>query len=706
MGEIVRKNPVNEPSQKPVKTHSKFSPNYSLYQGPTFGLNTPFFAMAGVADDDISMRLSSDIDTYSLQAPSMTPIKRSVDYFMVPVRCLLPNAAELLITNPLRGDDVVAADVNAVLSASEFNNWLNAYLQSFSKMSQPTGTTDYFPVPTDSSTMNSYLKSAFNWLKIGSLFFSRQSLVKNLGYAFDELPDFTKVDANNVPEHFDFDHVFGVLFDYLITQLDKQQGNLRAITVTYRKPDAENFSGQPSDAFTTYSRVYGVGVSSYGYLSMADLVYDIAFGDDLVYSVSCDFTQFSEGGAWINPWKDDNDHYYQAAARQLMRNVNLLRVLAYQKASAEFYTVDTVDDVYSASLYEKNLLQWAFRVKSYSYAAFFEVNGVNIPYDAAAGYYLTLALKNGFRDLALYGLNSWNAEWHAWCYFSTLLQYTRSLRYQDYFVGSRVRPLAVGDVSVSVNSNVVDIVDVTKKIQVQRFLNQVNRVGRKFSEYVKGILGDRPMPDAHEPIFLGHVVDTIGASEVTNTGEAQQNNPQSKTSNYRASSNRYAFTVHVSEPAVIIGIQNFDIPRVYSTVTDRENFHIDRYDMFNPYMQFVGDQEVFRDEIMPGFSGNFGYQLRYAEYKQRVSMASGPFIGDLPGYAKIYDRKTLLKSGSDTDAAKFEINSDFIRANINDIDEFYLKRYVNSPKSSFHFIIRNDMEVTAHRPMAFAPSIL
>lgn len=696
MAEIVNKNPVNDPTQKPVKTHSTFRPNYSLYQSPIFGLNTPFFAMAGVGDDKISMRLNSDIDTFSLQAPSMAPLKRSTDYFMVPLRALLPNTSELIITNPLRGDDVDAPLVQCSIpnhtGYTNFQDFLNNLSTQFSTLSQPTA-------PSTDAEMGAWLASNFRFMQILSRFFSASSLVRNLGYDFRNLVYFDKLDANNVPEYFDFDDIFAVLIGYLRTHLNDQQGNARAITVNYWIPTLVNSSGQLTPAYKNLQKVYGVGVSSYGYHSLEELVYDLFNGDGLVQSVSTTLATFQTSGSWDNPY-EVNGKYYAAHVHSYGEPKNILRVAAYQIACAEFYSVDTVDDVYSSALWRSNMLAWAYVVNSGIQR--FKYNGIPIEYDAISAYYIDKMFYNLKSLLSRTSITS-ASHMNGFGYMVNLFSYTRSLRYQDYFVGSRPNPLAVGDVSVQVNSNLVDVVDVSKKIQVQRFLNQVNRVGRKFKEYVRGVLGGNPMPDAHEPIFLGHVVDTIGAEETQNTGAAQLTVPQTKTSNYRSNANRFAFTVQVPEAAIIIGIQNYDIPRVYGCVTDRENYHIDRYEAFNPFMQFVGDQEVFAEELVAGVSGNFSYQMRYAEYKQRVSQASGAFLGKLPGYAKVYDRTSFMRPN---DSNVLTLGSDFIRANMADIDEFYLNRYVDSPKTAFHFIVRNDMEVTAHRPMAFAPSIL
>lgn len=694
MGEIVRKNPINDPGSKPVKNHSTFQPNYSLYQSPVFGLNTPFFAMAGVAGDDISMRLNSDIDTFSLQAPSMTPVKASTDFFMLPMRCLLPNAAELIITNPLRGDDVDAEEANCVLDLSAYSDFVGDYISYLNVGIVTPGTT----ITTDTLVRN-WFRLQLLLLQIGSRLFSTNALWRHLGYGAGDVIRFSRDSAAGTREMCSFDDYFATFISWLRVKL--AAASVKSLDVTWRTV-TRSTSSNPTDITTsTYVKKYFVGPVERTPLNATidDLVYDLFTSDDIISGVSNTvvLSNFLSGTDFDNPYDAGNWNIYGVTPQH---HLNLLRLLAYQKASAEFYTVDTIDDVYSAQLWEKNQLGFAVLLASGVQSPEWMLqNGVAIPYDACAGAYIRQMFANLQTIVSAATSPSSDQLVATMCYFFNLFSYTRSLRYQDYFVGSRVNPLAVGDVSVAVNNSKVDVVDVTKKIQVQRFLNQVNRVGRKFNEYVKGILGEAPMADAHEPIFLAHVTDTLGAEETSNTGAAQVSQPQSKTSNYRSNANRYAFTVHVPEPAVIIGIRNFDIPRVYGTVTDRENYHIDRYDAFNPFMQFVGDQEIYADELIYGVSGNFGYTPRYSEYKQRVSIASGSFLaGRLPGYAKIMDYNYFRGIS--------QINSDFIRARLSDLDEFYLNRAMNDPASAMHFIIRNDMDVTAHRPMAFNPSIL
>lgn len=717
MPEIVRKNPVNDPTQKPVKTHSKFTPNYSQYAGHQFGLNTPHFVAAGVADDDISMRVTADADTFNLKAPLMQPLKRNMDYFQLPMRALLPNAAEYIITNPLRGDDVVAATVNSVVTPTMVYNLQSKFLLPLGYTSDSSDTID---------TVLSLFFRAYQWFQ---LLFSNGSLAKHLGisalgnnrvkYTIGTFPG-TEVG------YVSMDRVFAAgmqtIDDYIANHDGYLEIQLTDISFTSASGnDPFNVSGSTVQvkigrAYTKTFDLTGVN-GTITFSTVRQFCEYLLESNMRLYNVQTSYLGGNPGSSLLPNFTAGSDSYLKAFVELLFpnstvvscqietptlsHNINLLRLVAYQKACAEFYTNDKIDAVYSARLWEDNQKAIAHYICNQGSTSnrYFMLNGVSIELDSCSGAMLSYVISK-VSNIEYASGNALN--YACFAYLHNLFAFTRSLKYEDYFVGAKSNPLAVGDVTVGVDTgtNTVDIIDVSHKIQVQRFLNQVNRVGRKFSDYVKGILGDRPMKDVHEPIFLGHVTDTIGAEETDNTGSDQLTKAQTTTSKLRNNSSRYGFDVHIGEPSIIIGITNYDIPRVYNYVNDREIYHVDRYDAFNPFMQFVGDQEIYSDEIKPrrSVTQTFGYTMRYMEYKQRVDRAVGAFCEPevLPGFARVYD----------VDEIPENIDPDFLRAHVGEIDSFYTSLSGYTPANLFQFIVRLDIEVTANRPMAFAPSIL
>lgn len=740
MPEIVNKNPLNATGSKPVNTHSTFSPNYSRYDTHRFGLNTPHFVMGATGDDNISMRCTADVDTYTLKAPMMQPVKRNMDYFQIPLRALLPNGAELLITNPRQGDDVQAERVNGVIRVADFititrrlagtPQFTDILHQSFT----PSGNTD-----NDRSFMYT-VSWILYFYQMGKNLFSKAALPAYLGYAWYDLYKayFRVKDDPNSADYdveWDFDTFFENMFEMIQYVIDENPSQHRlhfvskTLSVTDQTGDSvgsptwinsENFYVYPASAKGAQMSLSNNGTlkdfvrmldetNEFWYLAMDEVIKDtdvLSIAPSGIWTPvlgQSTFTPVEHLAAWyfdivLGTTLDIGNVGNTVAVTGVNDHQNILRCAAYQLACAEFYTNDKVDNIYSAKLYLDNLWELAC-MADYNLDRYYVINGVSIRYDAIAGQVFGglsyVYIQPTFNNPSLLATDALCF----WAYLHNLFALTRSLKYEDYFVGARKYPLAVGDVSVGVDTgtNTIDIVDVTKKIQVQRFLNQVNRIGRKFSEYMKGIFGDTPVKDMHEPIFLGHVSDTFGAEETNNTGADQLDKPQTVTSKLRNNSSRYGFKVHCGEQSIIIGITNYDIVRVYPGITDRENLHVDRFDMFNPFMQFVGDQEIKRSELRPSVSGNFGYTGRYMEYKQKVDQCAGGFLaGQLPGFAAILKKDTVPAT----------INSDFIRSHVNELDEFYVSLNGYGLSRVWNFIVRSDNDITAHRPMAFNPSIL
>lgn len=717
-------NPVNDPDLKPVKGYSKFKPNRSLYQTMCFGLNTPHFAMEVVeGDKNVSVRVASDVDTMTLSAPLMTPVKMHKDYFFVPLRAILPNNAELLVTNPLSGDDVDAEQVNCGYNQADFFSYLqNSFL---SQLSQDV---------TDLEAGNEGLNSQARALRLigmacylcgfGDLLFSSQSLINVLGFGNNWL----SFGLDSTGRRITYDRFVDAILSKVRTYITSFKVNTTIPSfvsgysvpeytqVTVRcdlAPDRQGYDGWSFRYFVEQLR-QGMIVSR-----ISDVVLAPTASSSPAYLSSAfpsynDYNdQISQDATYVRTELNSDD------MPSASKFVNLSRLVAYHLASAQFYTSDTVDYIYSCNLWHNNmksLAVWSIQGSRDGAWPRYILNGTMQDYDSVSAHIITAVLSrmpeglfryDVFNDYASIGTSD-GADLCTYLYLHNLLSYTRSLKFRDYFVGSKVRPLAVGDVNASVNSGKVNIVDVTKNIQIQRFLNQVNRVGRTFKEYVQGIFGVTPMRDAHEVIFLGHTTDVIGAEETNNTGDKQFVYPQSTTSKLRKDSSQFAFEGDFSDPGILIGITNFDVVRPYTNSVDRQFYHVDRFDMFNPFLQQIGDQAVYGNEldnVQKMDNTDFGYQLRYAEFKQSVDRAVGGFVDFLPGYAFLNNRGVFgaFKSGTFTIPS---ISPDFIRSRSCEFDRFYLSLTHFSQAGYFHFIIRNDVYVSASRPMEAAPSIL
>lgn len=144
-------------------------------------------------------------------------------------------------------------------------------------------------------------------------------------------------------------------------------------------------------------------------------------------------------------------------------------------------------------------------------------------------------------------------------YLRLIFGYNNSLRYQDYFVGSRSHPLAVGNVDVAVNNNFVNVIDITENILKQKFFNAVNRVGQRIENYTKELFGADMDKDYHNPFWLFHTGSSINSENTENTGAAQFSQSISVTSRMFGSNGNKCFNIHVDRAGVVIVINYFDL---------------------------------------------------------------------------------------------------------------------------------------------------
>lgn len=661
-------NPVNE-AEKPLKRrYNRFPLSHKFLNTLRYGEISPFFVLEGVEGDKIPFSSRHEIRSYTLSAPMMSDIRMNKDYFLVPMQAILPFNWEKIYVNPTQGDDV-PDNANCVWSNfyGVLGNGLDTGLQIYNSFKSD---------PTDLQTLGQLLRGAIFY----EVLFSDGSLLSTLGCKYGHL-----LSATQNGKKISLDKWCEMLYKHLINE---------SIRVQFHG-DTNTYVVNPE--FRTDNSVYVVSRHTllemmrenpdFKVLACTPSSPEVA---PLPESFLVRFTPADLNGSPVMP-------------------VNLSRLIAYQIACAHFYTNDKVDYLYSADLWRQNMLSLANNVfiagsdtSTNHQVRFFEYNGVPTMYDVMSGYYLDEILGGCLR----------------WCWSRTdfeqgnsisglhyainLFGYQRSLRYGDYFTGSKPSPLAVGDVNAPVVASGVSALDMTKNIMMQRFLNSVNRVGRKFSEYVTEVMGGAPAPSATDPKFLAHNVSSVGGFEVENTAENQGN----ITTLLRASDNNYAFEVSVEQPCIILGLVSFDVARIYSKVTSKFFQKVDRFDMFNPYMQYIGDQPVDRKELGIRYFNNantpFAYTLRHMEYKQGVHTCAGGFVENLPAWAFITDNGT---SGAE-EIPHMKIDPEYIRSRSSELDRFYASLTGDTLASYFHFIVKFDNVCEPARQMDYAPSIL
>lgn len=663
---------VSSQDSKSIKGRSKFDLSHHHFTTLPYGKVIPFFNMETVNGDDINFRSQHSLNTFTLKSPILSNIKMRKDYFNVPMEAILPFNWQKIITNPVFGDDINATYAGCVF---DITNLTRTY-------SSNTFESIFNTLTTEGSFHN---PAFFNLLTVFELLFSEGSLAARCGINLSKLITITnKVTNEEVASGIDavVDDIYSNLKEGSYTikyhQLTKQ-------TLLVYTKDVKTLSDKRDlhDFITTHS------IASITY-------YDEAQKQD-VQELFKDTAVKSKYSITILGVPETNLNKY----------LNISSLAAYQIAYSHYMTNDKVDNIYSADLY-RQMMSGFLTTLFAPMNPITTLNGVPTPYDYLSGFYINKAFNEVLTRLSGSKTNdsiSDNLLAGSMGYIINLFGMRRSLRYLDYFTGSKTHPLALGDTSVDVADGKVDVVDITKGISMQRFLNFVNRTGRKFEEYISKLGGTYVKPDYHNPQYLGSTTESLYNPTVENTGAMQFEAKNSITSTLRGESEKFAFSFESDRPSILIGVVSFDIVRSYAFNIRRDAMHIDRFDYFNEFLQNIGDQEVKASEYMALPSNMletrvFGYQTRHAEYKSEVSRADSGFIdGSLPSW-------TFLNRYVPAEASKAVIDSDKIRSIPTEVDEFYLALPGVSDSSYFHFIVDFYNIVNASRPMIANPNIL
>lgn len=715
-GGLVSKNKMNTTFGHVRRDYSTFddSLSYTLLNTHRFGDYTPSFDMEGVERDDIYLNTKDLVDSLSLKAPFKTQIRKIKESFNVPFMAILPRNWEQIYVQPTNGDDV-PVQANCVLDNFP-SNFKSLWTSIFSKLISSTDT----PV-TDQASLNSFFTLFFRTLVLGEYVYSTGSLLNVCGYKHSGLWRYLKYDRQrtNDLQYWTYDQWFDAnisLFceDIAEFQVREPYGSstrthfFRGLSSS--TPDA---SGRMSfrallelfrDNPTCY--IYSAAVGSDTTLNQ--VIQDIAANRDQT-SV---FGTFISNNILIRDVSSSGSVNDETSLSQT--NLNLSRILAYQLVCAHYFTNSSVDFVYSAELYREyiNTLYQSFLSSTTTFPITFTWNGMIKQYDYLSCAYLNrlLCLSSATVRNYLIGVigqdTNTNNRLNSLAAWAAVFGFNKSLRYGDYFTGSRPRPLAPINTDVAVSNNTVSVIDITRRIQAQRFGNAVMRFRSKIDEYVEGLTGKRPAPDYHNPFWLAREVETIFGDEVQNTGSAQITDSNSRTANFASNLGRYTFKFENDDahPSIYLQVIYYDAKVAYSRSCDRQFFHVDRFDMFNPEFQFIGDQPIYGLELGYG-SGNsavpsvFSYTTRDMEYKQRFDVCSGGFSsGALPGWAFT---DNILGDYNFT-----SISPEFIRSRNSDLDRFFLSLTGYSLGTYFHFIVKTINNVRAKRIMAVDPQIL
>ncbi len=650
MAELVNKSDQSAiQTDKAPRNRSKFDLSHHHLTTLRFGEIFPFFNMEAVNNDKITLRSKHDLSTFTLKSPILSNLRMRKDYFSVPMEAILPFNWDKIITNPLFGDDVDADSCNCVVDLSRLRNLINTINARIADNTYKT-------------KPNGFLNS----LSILELFFSKGSLLSRLGYNFSSM---LTISAGG--EIINIDELIERYYNAISTDADQK------INIKYYNDELQIVAQDFEIDSASKIRIFHDFVINH-VLDSAQLITLVSTSFD-ISSISFQFT--------LNSATAESQYYTK---------YNISPVAAYQICCAHFMSNDKVDYIYSAELYRQLM-----HSLSDDYDQTFVYNGLRTPYDYLSGYFINNCLD--FVD----GMTDDNKSIKGMLYLQNLLGFRRSLRYVDYFTSAKTHPLALGDTSVQVSTtDKVDVVDITRNIQMQRFLNFANRAGRKFEEYISKLNGKFVAPDFHNPQYLGGTIDRLYNSKVENTSSEQMTKPNSVTSTFGANSENFAFSFECDRPSIILGLVSFDIVRAYANSVRRDSQHIDRFDYFNPFLQHIGDQQIFGFEYLANpqglfRAGNYGYTTRHAEYKEEVSRADSGFIdGSLPSWAFVNKPIEWLSEDS------VFISPEAIRSYPEELDDYYLDLPYFGNSKYFHFIVDFFNSCEAIRPMIKKPEIL
>lgn len=670
-------NKLNDAAPEVRHTFNRFNNGYKHYTSANYGEYTPFFNQICNPADSKKFKSVSQVRTLSLKSPLYSQVKMNKDYFFVPYDAILPHSWQKIYRNPSQGDDV-PADANTVipnvralfLFATKFVH----HVKTFFNVSVPSMT---------DATILSLGKFIYMAFPLMDAFFSSSGLLSRLGYNNNHSSTF-KIDSTFFPT---WDRCAEVLYPILFPDGVTMPFTFASGGVGYKFTIG-------NDANFIVNETYPEKLS----ISGRDALSFMRYYPEFIMSNEADFLVFLKGvrGKRIDPLAFDTLDFISDDVLERKNFVfNYDQCVAYNLCCAQFYSNGNVDSVYNAELYRDALGSYVKlfhgSFDTYSY------NGINVLYDVTSGYYMLIALTTA---IDADGNIPDAKKVAALSYLRNIFCIQNSLKYGDYFTGSHTRPLAVGDVTAPVVGDKVRAVDMTKAIAYQRFLNVVVKLKNSFADYLRSLFGSLPAPDYHEAKFVSHSEGSVDGFEVANTTGNDQGNLVTLLHSVKEN---FEFELQVDMPGIAIGVVSFVASRAYCQTRDRMFMREDRYDMFNPMLQTIGDQPIYGMEKSPLYTSPYGYVQRYMEYKQRYNVASGAFDDVLRTYCIICDSPHA--SSNALELLSPNVNPVSIRLTPRELDRFFTS-VAWSYGNSFHFICEFDNQCDDVREADYAPSIL
>lgn len=699
-------NPVNDPQKHYGRSHNTFNESYPHITTQRYADIEPFFTFRAESQDrNITLHSTHKIKAFSFKSPVMGDVYMNKDYFAVPYYAIQPRTWELIYTKPAQGDDI-PQDAHSTMKVMKFAQSILSALKAIHD--------GYDSTAMETRAIECSIKCV---LMLESIF-SQGSLLSKLGCKFANSFVYYSSDSS-ISTSFEyglsFDHYFETRFIPSLFPILFNPNGSNTLQIAFRFPSSANPTRQyyVSGAVDSSS---GFQAGKYA-VSLRRLLELIRQNPD--FNVSSVYNGDSEVVLRVENYLEQfnmmSAGQYDCIGVPSLRNINVDSyinvdiVAAYQLICHNFYVNDHVDFVYTSKMYLQTL-ETLIR-ETIGFGSTFSYNGDDVMYDAFSANYLD-SLETVLGELDILDTDTVVPFYALYLVFDAIFSHRQSLRYGDYFTGGKPLPLAVGDIDTPVTDNSVNTIDLSRNILVQRYYNAVNRSGSRIDDYLSNIMGGKALSDRTEPKFIAHTSVKIDGYEsaATSYGDGQGN----VITNISTKGGDFAFTLNIDDPCIILGLSSFTMQRIYSKVTDRFFFHRDRFDKFNPFMQYVGDQAIYQAELVSAglfadddvdtgaVSDAFAYTPRHMEYKQRVGVASGGVVDFLPSWSFITDN---LETGLD-EHDETVITPSYIRSKNTEFDRFYQSLAYYGLAAYFHFIIFYDNECRASRAMEFSPSVL
>jgi hypothetical protein len=170
---------------------------------------------------------------------------------------------------------------------------------------------------------------------------------------------------------------------------------------------------------------------------------------------------------------------------------------------------------------------------------------------------------------------------------------------------------------------------------IQRFMENAARYGSRYPEKMRS-LGSRYRGLMERPMIVGGGRSTMNFSEVLQTANDSSDRAYGVGDMYghgidAQRTNKYAF--RVDEHGYIMSLMYVRPKPMYQDGIHREWLRQDREDFHDPFLEDIGMQEVWENEVYADAANTnadvFGYAPRYDEYRSHPSVVCGDFRGTL-----------------------------------------------------------------------------